>query len=452
MQQHTMHGYRFDTGPSLFTMPFILESIFEECGRDMSDYLTLLEPNPLCRYIYRDGTVFDNVASVEGNEEQIARFAPEDAGRYREFLSHSETLYNKTADAFLYNPLYDLHDLKGLQWGDLLSINAFSSVSSVVDRHFKSDYLRKFFKRFTTYNGSSPYQAPATLNVIPHVELTMGAWYPKGGLYQIARSLEALALEMGVEIRYNEPVQSLRHTGKTITHAVLQHGEAVSGDSFISNADATETITRLLPDTVVPPPVKQKQNAIEPSCSGFVLLLACNRSWELLRHHTLFFSDDYEAEFRQIFREQRVPDDPTIYVANTSASDASHAPDGGSNLFVLINTPYLNDTHDWSTLSLELLHKLVARLEAAGLTGLKESIVDYHAITPLDFYHRYRSNRGSIYGTSSNGIFSAFLRPRNRLRDVDNLYLVGGSTHPGGGIPLVLQSALNAAALFDRQR
>jgi len=451
MQQVESKGYRFDTGPSLFTMPFLLEKLFKSCGKSADDYLSWQELSPLCRYFYRDGVVFNNYSDREKSAKEIEQFAPEDALAYSTFLDKSEELYTRTADAFLFNPLYELSDLKHLKFTDFLKIDAFSTVSDSVDRSFSSPYLRQFFKRFTTYNGSSPYQAPATLNVIPHVELNQGGYYVSGGLYSIAAALQNLCEDLGVTFHFNTPVSSISMKNRTIDGITTEDGSFFSCDLLFSNSDATETICNLLPSSSLSVRKREKQAEIEPSCSGFVLLLGCSRTWDQLAHHNIFFSNNYKQEFADIFQKQIMPDDPTIYVANTSYTDAEHAPPDSSNLFILVNAPYLNEAQDWSRIKKEYSHLLIQQLEMLGLHQLSDSIEYSEVIGPDDFYEKYRSNRGSIYGTSSNSRFAAFLRPRNSLKEIQNLYLVGGSTHPGGGIPLVIQSAFNAIELLERE-
>jgi len=452
MQEFEMDGYRFDTGPSLFTMPFILERLFEECGKSLNDHISFKEPDPLCRYLYQDQTIFDNYSNRAETVEEIRKFAPEDEVSYSHFLDYSEKLYTKTADAFLFNPLYQFSDLKGLNLIDFLGIDAFSSVSKKVDEHFQSDYLRKFFKRFTTYNGSSPFQAPATLNVIPHVELNQGGYYVEGGMYRIADALYELALSQGVKFEFRSAVQSIHVDDSTASGVILETGDTKEADLVVANSDATDTILNLLDENAVSRSKRKRQKSIEPSCSGFVMLLGVEKQWEELRHHNVFFSENYEQEFWQIFQEKILPDDPTIYVANTSFTESAHAPDGCSNLFVLVNSPYVTKDQDWKELGESYSSFLIDELERRSLGGLKKSIAVKKIITPDDFLKLYGSNRGSIYGTSSNGLFSAFVRPRNKVRGLKNLYLVGGSTHPGGGIPLVVQSAFNAMSLIERHR
>lgn len=450
MNQIELDGYRFDTGPSLLTMPFVLEKLFRECGKELSDHIELIPLHPICKYFYPDGTIFNNFDDKSATIHEIKSFAPEDAHAYSDFLNYAESLYGKTADAFIFNPLYDIRDLKQLDLLSFFGIDAFTTVSKRVDSKFRSPYLRKFFKRFTTYNGSSPFHAPATLNVIPHVEINQGGYYVKGGLYKIAEALQQLAVSLGVEFHFNTEIESIIIEEGQAKGIQLKNDKKIQSDLVISNSDATETISHLLPNSSVSSRKKQKAETIEPSCSGFVLLLGTDKTYEQLAHHNIFFSEDYEYEFQQIFEDKVMPDDPTIYIANTSYSDQGHAPAGGSNLFILVNAPYLSDHYNWEDHEQAYGDKIIRELEKRSLTDLSAHIRFRESITPQDFYEKYLSNKGSIYGTSSNNKFSAFLRPRNKSKDIDKLYFVGGSTHPGGGIPLVVQSAFNAMQLIER--
>lgn len=442
-------GFRFDTGPSLLTMPHILEKLFTDCGEKLSDHLTLLPLSPICRYNYQDGTIFNCFDDRGATQVEIDKIAPEDTEAYSKFLDYSENIFKKTAEAFIYNPLYDFSDFKSLDLFSFFGIDAFSKVSERVDSYFKSDYLRKFFKRFTTYNGSSPYLAPATLNVIPHVELNQGGFYVDGGMYKIAETLFWLAGLLGVNFHFESEIESIQVENKKAC-SINCKGSIFPSDLIIANSDATETIAHLLPDSSIPKKKKEKTKSVEPSCSGFVMLLGIDRKYDHLVHHNIFFSENYELEFQQIFEEKIMPNDPTIYIANTSFSNPFHAPKNGSNLFILVNAPYLSDEYDWEVHSETYSDKVIRELEKGGLKELSKHIKFKEIITPLDFYEKYLSNKGSIYGTSSNSKFAAFARPKNKSREIEGLYFVGGSTHPGGGIPLVIQSAFNAVELIKR--
>jgi phytoene desaturase len=437
-------GYRFDTGPSLLTMPWVLDALFEFCGVKRHDYLELESLDSLCTYYFADGTRFVSYHDLDLVTKEIERIAAGDVQNYRNFLDYSNTLYNLTASTFIYHPLRQWTDLLRLPLSDAFKIDAFTTVAKRVDKSFESAYLKQFFKRFATYNGSSPFKSPATLNVIPHVELNTGGYYVKGGMYMLAKALRGLAESLGTKFEFGRNVERIV-VEEGVSKGVFADGDFFEADIVISNSDAYETYLNLLKKTNVSALTRKVTERTEPSCSGYVLLLGTDRKWDMLDHHTIFFSNDYKSEFDDIFERGQLPENPTIYVANTSIKDSDHTPEGGSNLFVLVNAPYMQagfnaDDQNYADL-------VINELENRGLTGLRESILVRKTLTPNDFYEKYRSNRGSIYGTSSNNAFAAFLRPRNRSKSVENLWLTGGSTHPGGGIPLCIISAFHACGV-----
>lgn len=444
LNEWTEGGFRFDTGPSLLTMPWVLDKLFEYCGRNRLDYLNLHPLDSLCTYYFADGTRFISYQDRDRAIEQVRDIAPSDPQNYLDFLDYSARLYALTSETFIYHPLRQWTDLFRLPLADVLKIDAFKTVSQRVDASFDSDYIRQFFKRFATYNGSSPYLSPATLNVIPHVELNTGGYYVRGGMYSIVKALQKISSEMGVCYQFDTHVEQIR-VEKGVANGVVTDRGIVEADIVISNSDAYETYLKLLKPNDVSKVTRAITKHTEPSCSGFVLLLGTNKSWGQLDHHTIFFSKDYKNEFDDIFSRAVLPFDPTIYVANTSSTDAQHAIVGGSNLFVLVNAPYVRDTCDPDYK--QYADHVIEQLEVRGLEGLRDSIQVQNMISPRDFYEKYRSNRGSIYGTSSNSKFAAFLRPRNRSNTIKNLWLTGGSTHPGGGIPLCMISAFHACGV-----
>ncbi len=443
-------GFRFDTGPSLLTMPFILEKLFDFCNQDIRNYLDISPLDPICRYFYPGGVQFDCHQDMGVNIAQIQEFAPDDVMAYKKFSDYSEQLYERTKEAFLFNPLYGLSDLGSLNPIDFFKIDAFKTVSERINQMFTSDELRQFFKRFTTYNGSSPFRAPATLNVITHVELALGGYYINSGMYSLINALVKLAGELGVHIKYNSEVKQITSMNSSVSRVIDKSGVSYPADIVVSNADSAETYLNFLDSDDVSLLTQKQVTKLEPSSSGFVLLLGIDKRYPSLSHHNIFFSRDYQREFQQIFDQKVMPDDPTVYIANTSHTNPADAPEGGSNLFVLVNAPYLSDQYNWDNHTEAYQEKLVNILESRGLDKLSNHIIYSKSITPRDFYQRYRSNKGSIYGISSNSKMSAFLRPRNKSRSLKGLYLVGGSTHPGGGIPLVTLSAFHAVELINR--
>ncbi|MEX2639772.1 MAG: phytoene desaturase family protein [Balneolales bacterium] len=442
-------GFRFDTGPSLLTMPRILDKVFRLCGSRLEDHLTLIPLDPLCRYFFADGTEFNSYSDRKKALAAVRQIAPEDAEAYVPFLEYASRLYDRTAASFLDNPLQRLSDLSGINWTDAFRIDAFRTVSSRVDKSFRSVYMRQFFKRFSTYNGSSPYRAPATFNVIPHIELNGGGFYVDGGMHKITESLITLARALGVEFCFNAPVREIAVTGKTVTGLYI-HDEYIGSDLVVANSDSSETYLNLIKPERLSLSRRNRLRKAEPSCSAFVMLVGINRKYEQLAHHNILFSKDYRREFDEIFSKRIMPADPTIYIANTSFLNPGHAVPGGSNFFIMVNAPYLTGDGNWSVQSQTYAAFLLRELENRGLSGLHENILYRQIINPEDFHIRYRSNKGSIYGTSSNGRYAAFNRPGNQSPWFENLYLTGGSTHPGGGIPLVMLSALHADHLIGR--
>ncbi|MFQ3591542.1 MAG: phytoene desaturase family protein, partial [Chloracidobacterium sp.] len=331
----------------------------------------------------------------------------------------------------------------------LRQLPRLATLKTVADRtaeFFASPYLRQLFNRYATYNGSSPYRAQATFCLIPYVEFAFGAWYVAGGLYRIAEALTRIAEAQGVVIETNAPVAEILVEHGGVKGVRLANGDVLVADAIVSNADALYTYARLLPSVRRRAYSDQRLARIEPSCSGFILLLGTARKFDQLAHHNIFFSRDYPGEFAEIFDTLTPPRDPTIYVCATSRTDPTQAPPGGENLFVMVNAPAVCDAYDWDNVARDYRNQIVAQLESVGLTGLSDSIVFEDMLTPKRFATWFNAHRGSIYGLSSNSLRNAFWRPPIRAREVRGLYFTGGGTHPGGGIPLVLLSGKLAAA------
>jgi phytoene desaturase len=434
------NGYKFDTGASLLTMPHILEDLFKFTERELKDYLDIVPIEPICRYFWTDRTVFDASQDLEKTESEIARISRQDAANFRKYLVDSKQKYEVAEKTFLAHSLNDLPRLLRPKYlKDLFAISTLKTLDEHNQKYFSSAKLRQLFNRFATYNGSSPFQIPATFALIPFVEFGLGAWYARGGMYEIPKALERLARDLKVDFRFGAEIEKILVEKKKAVGVKLKSGEKLQSDFVISNADAVETYRNLLPVE------NKKIESREPSCSGFVLLLGVKKQFPQLAHHNIFFSDDYKAEFDAIFKEKRPAANPTIYVCAASKTDATQAPEGCENLFVLINAPYTSEKSNWETEKQSYRDLIIKKLEDCGLEDLENSIDFEQIITPADFEKKYRANRGSIYGVSSNGIFSAFLRVPNKAKDIENLYFVGGATHPGGGIPLVLLSGKMAA-------
>jgi phytoene desaturase len=433
-------GYKFDTGASLLTMRHVLEELFTFAGKRIEDYLEIIPLEPICRYFWSDGTIFDASADLQKTEREIEKIAPPDVKNFQKYLADSKQKYEVAERTFLAHSLNDLPKLLRPKYlKDLVAVSSLKTLDKHNKSYFQSPKLRQLFNRFATYNGSSPFRTPATFALIPYVEFGLGAWYVKGGMYEIPKALEKLAKELGAEICTEAEVEKIEvENGKAV--GVRVGGESFGCDFVIANSDAVETYRNLIDKENRLSFSDKKLNKIEPSCSGFVLLLGTKKQFPQLAHHNIFFSNDYKAEFDSIFEQKRPAPNPTIYVCASSKTDRTQSRDGHENLFVLINAPYTNFAADWEKEKKSYRNLIIKKLGNYGLEDLKSSIDFEQIITPADFEQKYLANRGSIYGVSSNGIFSAFLRPPNKAKDIENLYFVGGATHPGGGIPLVLLS------------
>ncbi len=443
-------GYTYDTGPSLFTMPWVVRDLFALAGRNADDYLDIVPVEPTCRYFWDDGTQFDAWQSLPRLLHEIERISPADVNGMLRFLAYASQIYDSVSEPFLYQPFAGFRSMFNPRlMRDGPRIDAFRTLDQAVQSFFTSPYLRQVFNRYATYNGSSPYLTPATFNVIAFIEFATGGWYIRGGMYRLAEALQQLAGDLGVDVQLNTPVQQLVQQQGRVTGAVTVAGQHHVADVVVANADPRYVYEQMLP---TPQPWARRLVQQEPSCSGFVLLLGVARQYEQLAHHSIFFSRDYPGEFAALFAHGVPAANPTIYVCTSSITDAEHAPPGHMNMFVLVNAPALNGRVNWEREAPAYRDVVLRRLEQMGLHDLRQHITHEVIRTPADLATRYNASAGAIYGLASNNRFAAFLRPPQRARDVANLYFVGGGTHPGGGIPLALLSGRALASIIVKAR
>ncbi len=438
--------YRFDTGASLLTMPFVIDELFDVAGFKRSDYLDFLPMEPICRYFFSDGAVMDASADKQKMEAAIAQLSPNDVEAHGRFLKYAERIHDLTAEIFMFTPIHEFRKLMRPRHFRTLfrlhQIDPFRTVHERVSRFFSDPRLVQLFDRYATYNGSDPFQAPATLNIIPYVEYGLGGFYIRGGIYRLVDALESVARERGVQIHTSAKVERVCRVGKRVS-GVQVNGEIIDADYVLCGADAVIAHHELLDQQHR----REKLSQLEPSLSGMVFLWGVKGKYSALAHHNIVFSSDYRTEFRQIFKHQQVPDEPTIYIAITSKTDAAHAPADGENWFVLLNMPYLAPGQVWEQEKARMRTVVLDKLKQLGF-DIAARIAVEQVYTPEDFAELYASNKGSIYGVSSNSKTTAFKRLPNRSRLLKGLYFAGGSVHPGGGIPLVMLSGKIAATLI----
>jgi phytoene desaturase len=452
MYLHEADGFRWDTGPSVVTMRHVFEALFHDAGRHMEDYLTLLPLDPLTRYFYPDGTVFDASPSTSQMAANVAALDERDVEGYFAFLAYAARIHRVTGPVFIYDKPPTPASFARVPVTEWLAADPFRTMQQAINHHVRSPHLRQLLGRFATYVGGSPFAAPATLNVIAHVELMGGVWYPQGGIYQIAAAFARLARELGVTIQTGTPIQQIIVENGRATGVVTAAGDRCAADVIVSNLDVTTTVERLLPPEAVPQRQRQRLVTYAPSCSGFILMLGVKRRFPQLAHHNLFFSEDYRAEFRAIFDDLVPAPRPSIYVSITAKTDPDHAPPDSENWFVLINAPARAPHVDWQAQARPYADRVLDLLAERGF-DVRPHLAHETIWTPADLEANTGAWRGALYGPSANSRFTAFLRPHNRSRAVQGLYFVGGTTHPGGGVPMVTLSGKVAAdCIVEDQR
>jgi 1-hydroxycarotenoid 3,4-desaturase len=448
-------GVEVDTGPSLLTMPDVFAELFREAGTTLERELSLVSPSPAFRYLYPDGTVLDvhhaladTLASVEGTLGAVAR------AELERFLGRAKRIWEAGAPNFVYGDAPSMGAMVALafkRFGALMQIDAGRSMWTAISADVQDPRLRTLLMRYATYNGSSPFEAPATLNCIAHVELALGGYGIVGGIAALVRALVRAAESLGVELSYSSRVTRIVVEARRVVGVELASGERVAADVVVANAEAEHVARALLASEVssgIRPPDP-------PSMSGWTGILRARRGARPRSPHTVLFPDNYAHEFRDIFERDRIPEDPTIYLC---AQERCHGRAGWLDdepVFVMVNAPPEpreargreapgRDAQGRDgAVYRDLERAVLARLVRAGLASEGDRFV--WTRTPAELAARFPGSHGSIYGAASNGAFAAFRRPANRVSRVPGLYLASGSAHPGGGLPLVALSGRAAA-------
>ena len=443
-------GFRFDTGPHVLTMLWALDEVFANAGRRLDDVLDLVRLDTVCRYHFESGQTLDAPGSPDEAARAIREFAPADEAGFRRFLEYAKQVSDATTEPFLKQDFGA--SVRGVptpaQWGQLgsfLALKPWKTLREVVREHFTDPRLRQVFELYALYSGSHPAQASGIFATVADVQWRDGTYYVRGGLYKLAEALRDAAESLGVKFQTQTAVSEIIVKNGRARGVETQSGERLFADAVVCNADALSAMTTLVPHAARRRWTAPRVQKIEPSTSAFLLLLGIEGKYPQLAHHNSFLAADGDAEFASIFDTQTPAEDPTVGVACQSVSDPAKAPPGCSNLFVMTNPPALSSAFDWKTEAPFYRETVLAKLERMGLTDLRKRIVVEQRWTPLDLESRYAAYRGAIYGLSSNGWRQGFLRPPQISPDVAGLYFVGGSTHPGGGIPLCVLSGTNAA-------
>lgn len=436
LSELNLNKFRFDKGPSLLTMPELINELTELAHSHNTFEYNKLET--ITHYFYEDGTTLKAKANTNDFAEELHNKLGEDKTTILNYLNKCNYYYESTADLFLKQSLHQLRNflnlktLKGIIKSPTLGLT--STMNQQNSKTFKNKKTVQLFNRYATYNGSNPYKAPALINIISHLELGMGDYLPKKGMHQITEHLRALAIECGVTIKLNENVDSIVIENNNIV-GITSNNINYKSSLVVSDVDIHLLYNKLLPKQYLPKKLLNQQK----SSSAYVFYWGINKEFKELDLHNILFSDNYRYEFEQIFNSTAPTEDPTIYINITSKHCKQDAPQGCENWFVMVNVPHQQDKHISYGEALRV--NVIKKINRILKINIEEHIIEEAILNPIDIEQQTSSFGGSLYGNSSNNKFSAFLRHSNFHKNIKGLYCVGGSVHPGGGIPLCLLSA-----------
>lgn len=449
-------GFRFDMGPTILTMPRVLERIFSEAGRDLHSELDLRRLDPQWRCFYDDQSVLDLRDDPKKAAEEIGKLSPPDREGFERFMEVAKRLSEVSDRFFFWKSVEDLRDTMDLKanmslatLSDVMALRMHRTVAGQIKRDVKDKRVAQMLEHFIQYVGSSPLASPAVLCGIAQMQQGEGVWYPMGGTRAVPLALMRLAESLGVEIRSGTGVAKIEVENGRARAIVTEAGERVACDRVVSNMDSVRTYRELVGGAEGA--AFEETRKREAACSGVVLYLGLNKGYDHLAHHNFVFSRDPEEEFGAIYNRGEPAPDPTAYLAAPARTEPGVAPEGGEALYVLVHTPYLRPHHDWREMLPGYRDVIIDKLKrSAGMEDIEERIVVERSLTPQDIHERYNVLNGAIYGLASHGKVMGAFKPGNRSRQVEGLYLAGGSAHPGPGMPMALMSGWIAADTLDQ--
>lgn len=430
--------FRFDTGPSLFTLPSLVDELFEIAGEHNAHQFKYKKLENVTRYFYPNGKVLNSWANPERFAHEAEQVLNEPAANIAKYLQECKELYDLTADLFINSPF---PTWKGFQSNEakqigmnIKKLKAFSTMHQVNRKSFRQKETIQLFDRFATYNGSNPYKAPGTLTIIPHLEHNIGAYFPEKGMYSIAQSMFDLAKKIGVEFEMGCPVERIEYNNNKIT-GIRANGAAEAFDLVVNNTDIFTSYPKHMPDRKL----SWFYKIHEPSSSALIFYWGVKGTHPELDVHNILFSNSYANEFK-LLAQQNICNDPTVYIFVSSKAVPSDAPSDHENWFVMVNVPP-DYGQDWNEIASRTKANIIAKIKKELNIDIEEKILCEEVLNPPIIEQKTSSYRGALYGISSNNRFAAFSRHPNRSKKINGLYFVGGSVHPGGGIPLCLASA-----------
>jgi diapolycopene oxygenase len=442
-------GFSFDLGPSILTLPHFFEEIFAAAGRRMADYVTIREVQPHWRNFFEDGTTLDLSPDARVMEQELAKLPLDERSGFYRFLEYSRSQYQVIDEGYFARG-YDTLGEVIAGYGPLACLRRIDFLGTMhgrIARYVRNTKLQDVLSYFAKYIGASPYDAPALLNLLPYAQFGHGLWYVDGGMYGIAAGLQRLMAELGITVHLDSEVAEITTAGTRVTGIRTKDGRQATADVIVSNMEVIPAYTALLHE---PPSFLRRYRRFGPACSGLVLHLGVDTTYPQLAHHNFFFSRNPRRNMDQVFHRQELPDDPTIYLVAPARTDPACAPAGCDVIKVLPHIPPLREDHPFTDADYAALRdRVLDKLERMGLQNLRQHIVVEDRWTPVDIQARYLSNRGAIYGVASDRWQNLGFKAPKRSEKYANLFFVGGSVNPGGGMPMAVLSGRNAARLIQ---
>lgn len=433
-------GFVFDAGPTVITAPYLVEELFKLAGRDLRDYLTLMPVDPFYRVVYPDGTVFDYVGEEERILAQIEKISPKDVDGYRRFARQAKDIFEVGYDQLVDMP-FDTFTSMLKVLPDMVRLKSYRSVYSLVSSYIQDDRLRQAFTFQPLLVGGNPYDVTSIYLLIHWLERKWGVWFPKGGTGALVLAMARLLAELEVEIRYNSPVEEVLIEGGKVTGVRLGTGETIACSTLVCNGDPAYIYSKLIDPKHRRTHTDASVKRGSPSMSLFVTYFGTDRKYDDIAHHTILLGPRYRGLLDDIFHKKVLAEDFSLYLHRPTASDPDLAPPGHEGFYVLSPVPNNRSGIDWEKTAPAYEDRILSFLEKNHLPGLKSHLKTCFSVDPRYFADRLRSVDGAAFGLEPTLLQSAYFRYHNRSEDVAGLYFVGASTHPGAGVPGVLNSA-----------
>lgn len=433
-------GYTFDAGPTIVTAPFLLEELWELCGRKMSQDIDLREVSPYYRIRFHDGTYFDYSGDHEAMKAEISRFSPEDVAGYERFLEASAKLYDIGFDQLMYKS-FDSFGLMIKVLPALLNAQFQRSVYGLVKKFIKHPKIRMVFSFHPLLVGGNPFSTTAVYALIAQLERRFGVHFAMGGTGSLVNGLVSLIEGQGSEIRCSSKVEQILVEGQKVRGVRLTSGEELSASVVVSNADSAATYRWLVPADKRRRWTDKKLDRSRYSMSLFVWYFGTSCRYEDIPHHMIMLGPRYKELLDDIFNNKVLADDFSLYLHRPTATDESLAPEGCDAFYVLSPVPHLDAGIDWSVQAEKYRSSISQFLSDTVMPDLENHVVTSRMLTPQDFKDRLGSVKGAAFGLEPTFTQTAWFRPHNRSEDIEGLYLVGAGTHPGAGMPGVISSA-----------